>query len=150
MSYCSIDEAWNGKEDNISESDYLPREMWNLDSFKQTDSDKTNPVVPKEEKTDVYDHIQTTDKQEEITKCHLAISHINECPECRGFLQKLMEKKEESVNTLSNIVDTIKEKSKTVVDNPIYDIVLYVLIGIFIILVLDAFVSIGKAMAKRE
>ena len=74
------------------------------------------------------------EENNKCTNCNDFIKHIINCPKCKMFLEKYYSKK-------SNIVPEKRE-------DKFLDIAIYVMSGIFILVLLDIFVRLGKFVKK--
>lgn len=134
IAYCSIEEAWGTQYANL----YKKNDSM-LPKMPKEDKNPDDTILQDRSLTEVSNYYM--DKKKEINKselCENFIEHFMECEECK--------------NKLNNILDIKKEKSKkeiiegfgeNIYEN-YFDIFILILVGIFIIFVLDCFVRLGK------
>ncbi len=84
-----------------------------------------------------------------------AKKHLKKCKRCRQLLRELLDELDPS-NVVSTVNDNVVEPAKNGIKSlfPSHlkgyiDLIFFIAIGIFLIFVLDSFVRLGKAFAKR-
>ncbi len=140
ITYCSLEEAWGEKYANVYKKD---------DSMltampKQTDD---NPVILNDRSLTTVstpidnlkeDYMNAKKDIVEKRSCEGVLDHILECQECRDKINKILGGTDNRmmVESFGNMNDNIM------------DVIILILLGIFIIFILDCFVRLGKNFKK--
>jgi len=139
INYCSLEEAWGEKYANIYKKN---------DSMLTNMPEKTNdnPIILKDRSlsdlnTDITEYYMNVKKDiNEKKSCNDILDHITNCEDCKQKLNKI----------LQPAVPEIKESfmNMHMNNNGVMDIIILILLGIFVIFILDCFVRLGKNFRK--
>ena len=141
IKYCSLEEAWGPVFAGIQNQDVsYDGSMVPIDNVKTMSVDQfENNVRPS------YDDIRNyMGRDEEETGCNRFMKHFNKCEKCQEVILKKCKKllkKKKIIEGFS--LDPEKSSSS---ENNYSDIIIILLIGVFIIFILDTFVKLGKKM----
>lgn len=139
ISYCSLEEAWGEKYANLYKKDdsmvpQMPPNNANADTTILNDRSLNKDME--------NFYIATKNEMKEKTKCEDVLSHIMECKDCKEKLNKMLNINNNNVEEFSNM------NSISNIGNNVVDIAILLLLGVFIIFILDCFVRFGKYFRK--
>ena len=169
ISYCSIEEAWgnnfNYDKDYKKDQDY--QEKYNDNIYRKPEKKFNNQLSPIKNILDVNDYdlqnINASNKfilnKKVKNKKNLAEKNLEEkiknlekeCNRCREYLRQLKLKKSKSkIKYIENFNDDFIEIEESYnKKNSIIDIIVLILVGIFIIFILDSLFYFGKQIGKN-
>lgn len=149
ISYCSVEEAWGDNRPKFKPQDLLleENENWILNDreisrsgmkpqYTQNENDKMNKTS---------EHM--TNSAFPMSFCHKFYEHFLECDECREKIERFLSKKrnDENDNQSSGLIEGFFGGKTTKNESEGYmDIFILILVGIFLIFILDCFVRLGR------
>lgn len=145
ISYCSLEEAWNGsypvmysKTDNMLTA--MPSNDIDIDGTILNDRSLGEKNSFEDYYMKIKDKIVDTkidDNKKDCSNltCDNFLNHYIECNDCKDKINKIL-----------NIKDKGVIENFSLMDDGYMDILILVLIGIFVIFVLDCFVKLGRRL----
>lgn len=156
MSYCSLEEAWGTQYANLYKKDdtmltAMPKQdgsVQDSDNLILKDRELTSISKPVEknmldkEMGDYYMNMKDElGEKNDMKECDKFLEHFLECSNCKRKIDKILD-----INNIPQ-KESFIESFKNMDDNYL-DIFILILIGIFVIFVLDCFVRLGKNFRK--
>tara|TARA_Y100001954_G_C15794429_1_gene596880 strand:- start:1291 stop:1740 length:450 start_codon:yes stop_codon:yes gene_type:complete len=146
-SYCSISEAW-GNEFNLNNSNKKKKSIQNNDNTAPSDPDhdsymKFDEIIEKKESFINSKELMELSKKSES---NISQPKCGDQEYCKKLLNEVLQCKECQQLIYDNIKENYAQNSLNISNN---DILNSVLIGFFIILILDLFVKIGKLYQSK-
>lgn len=154
IAYCSLEEAWNtsypvmyNKNDSMLQD--MPSNSNNIDETILNERSLTEVSTPIEKNNfeEYYMKLKNTleKKDDELVvkednECDKFLSHFLECDNCKVKVDKILDIKP-NIESFSNLI------TKNI-DDSYLDILGLILIGIFVIFILDCFVKLGRNFRK--
>ena len=163
MTYCTLEEAWGTNFEKKKKKKQPKKKKEEIEHFENTTNDNnTNNTIPEKIETPqesyLYDFSRSpytlpehngNDERINIQdKYTIDNSHLdddeNEDENEKTTLKKIPSKNDDDSNSLIEKINELLVKYEYNQGNTTQEVVLFALIGIFIIFVLDTFVKIGK------
>jgi hypothetical protein len=159
MSYCSLEEAWGTEYANLyKKDDDMLTKMPKIDNDVDTNilndrsitkvstsANKNSISDLDEEMSQYYMDIKgeiDTKKDGQLTtttSCENFLEHVLECEDCKNKVNRLLNNDKSSNNSIIEKFNVTQN-----IDEGFLDIFILILIGIFIIFILDCFVRLSK------
>lgn len=153
IKYCSLEEAWgpvySGRyNDGISYNGAMVPldnvQTMTVDEFEgytRPQSDDIRDFMQEEEKPAKKERFHPST---ELAKCTSLIDHFYECEKCQELILRRCKQK---LKKRKNIMEGFMNLDDGDNDNNYTDIAVILLVGVFIILVLDSILRLGRRMA---
>lgn len=143
MPFCSLDEAWGNAQDSRpsvfdNEQTY---DDTNVPSREVVNMSENPLVLPKSKPKTPVERAVLDERPNKIGRlCELLMSHLETCPSCRRNLEQRFGSKP----TMPGPLETFAPYKST----PNYvEILMVILVGIFVIIMMDSFLKLGKKLA---
>jgi len=162
MSYCTIDEAWENSNGMKKMIDNIQRNQQLIPNFYNGPSNQSKPIYEnfdsyfqdtdiQPEEDSIMEHFEpppkkkvtfkkeiehfTPDIEIERNNCEEILQHLNNCKLCKSRIKEHFGS--------SNIINKY-------IDNETKQLIIIILIGLFIVILLDLFFSLGKSISFRK